>query len=296
MDTKFSPDYWSHRQVEDASPEIKLAGAWMRTNSSLTLFGYAEVTPRRFAFETGLAPETLARACEALSEWFQALPKGYFAPNHIREQIGSGDSLLNNNVCKGLVRALVTLNDEQVTTLVLRYYPELEDALKVIGSAKGLPTPCQGVRAEKSREEQRGAEPEGGAGETTPAPKKRAKKAGAAALDAMPEPTRARMLRLNEIFRRQSGTRWSADELTELKASGLLELAAEEFAEQVQLVVDYHRADIPREMERQFWRRTVLVRVLRHWSETLDLARAWKRRSGGAESGGLRRFGEDTGS
>jgi hypothetical protein len=282
MDTKFSSDYWSHPQVEAAAAEIKLAGAWMRTNDRVTLFGYVAVTPRKFAFETGLAETDLGRAIEALGEWFVRAPGGYFIPGYIGEQIGRGDSLVYNNVCKGLVRALVALHQPDISALVLQYYPELAPALKVASFAKPLATPPGGVREEKRREEQSSEEKnrDRGLGEGTanaprrPPPKK--PRSGVLP-ESQPEPMRGRMLSLNAMFRREPTDLWSEAEQLALASSGLLDMHELDFADACETVRAFYHAQIPREMEVRFRRRTSIEQLLANWGGELDKARAWAR-------------------
>jgi hypothetical protein len=262
MDTKFSSAYWRHHQVEVAAPEVKLAGAWMRTNDGLTLFGYAEVTQQRFAFETGLKPEVLPRAMEALPEWFTRTPKGYFIPGFIREQIGTGDALLNNNICKSLVRALVALGDPSVSALVVKHYPELERSIKQIVNDKPLPTPPQGGREERRGEEKSGAELGGGAGEPsgpTPGPA---------------EELRGRMELVGQIMGRRAGNKWTAREIEAFRTSGLEACSDVDFAEQVELMREYYAAKIPRGMD---FRRRDLQALLNNWPGELDRARVHQR-------------------
>lgn len=278
MDTKFSSSYWAHPQVEAAPLELKLAGAWMRTNERVTLFGYAAVTPRKFAFETGCKEQDFERALDALSEWFVRAPGGYFMPKFIGEQIGRGDSLLANYVCKPLVRALEGLNDPQISALVLQFYPELEDALKVASFTKPLASPSVGVRAEKSRVEQSRAEQSRGIGVQGEGsrPPKRKLTPGVLPAD-QEEPKRGRMLTLNQIFRRPPTDPWSAPEQLALEASGLLAMDEPTFIDAAETIRAFYHASIPREMEQKFWKRTTLAKLLENWSGELDKARVWAR-------------------
>lgn len=295
MDTKFSSDYWSHPQVENAASDIKLAGAWMRTNDRLTLFGYAAVTAERFAFETGLPKETLARTLQALSEWFTTTPKGYFVPGHIGEQIGRNDSLLNNNICKGLLRGLEALHDAEISELVLTHYPELRIAMKVLPPSKPFTSPPAGVGEERRGEEQSSAErsgAEGGAGGnhrhpngSHPPPAGRRRADGARTPAHMAEPMRARVLELNLIFKRSAEDAWSQTDIAALDASGLLLLPESDFADQLAAVRTFYSAKIPHEMQIAFRRRTTLQKLLGEWSSELDKARQWVRDN----SDGLRR-------
>ena len=88
----------------------------------------------------------------------------------------------------------------------------------------------------------------------------------------------ARQLALNRIFNRRESTRWSADEQKAMLAAGLNSIPEEQFAVDVEAVVDFYQAQIPENepWARKFWRRTELIRVLRHWPGELDRALAWK--------------------
>lgn len=278
MDTKFSASYWGHREVEPATPEIKLAGAWMRTNDRLTLFGYAEVTAERFAFETGLPKEALLRAIQALPDWFTPLPKGYFVPGFIGEQIGRGEALLNNNVCKGLVRALVALHDAEVLALVLRHYPELQMALKVTDIPKPLATPTGGVREEKRREEQSREEQSGGdrgVGKEEPRRGRRRSAPGSLLPADQSEDLRNRMLEVGALKGRDASAAWTVAELEAFKSIRLASCSLEEFAAQVDPMRIYYRAKISREIGD--YRRRELLTLLTNWPGELDKARAWVR-------------------
>lgn len=89
------------------------------------------------------------------------------------------------------------------------------------------------------------------------------------------EPLGSRMLALNAIFNRRESTRWPADDITALKNAGLHEMPAAQFREEVDLITAFYRATIPPDLQKKFWRRTELIRVLRHWSGELDRAQAW---------------------
>lgn len=89
------------------------------------------------------------------------------------------------------------------------------------------------------------------------------------------DPLGQRMLLLNDIFNRRESTRWSADEITALKNAGLHEMPDDQFQDEADLVTAFYRATIPADVEKKFWRRTELIRVLRHWSGEHDRAQAW---------------------
>ena len=156
MDTKISSEFWSHRDIEDASSEVKLAALWLLTHSRLTLCGYAEVTEKRFVFETSLPAEVLARAYLALPETFLRCGKGYLIPSFIARQFGSGNSLARSHMSTAIVKELVS-HPADVVAHVLELYPELRtayDALSVKALEEPTARPTQGQRAEQSRVEQ----------------------------------------------------------------------------------------------------------------------------------------------
>jgi len=285
MHIKFPSNYWSHPQVEAAAPEIRAAGAWLLTNDRIALCGHCAVTQARFAFETGVLPEGFARALEALSEWFTPTPKGYFIPGFIGLQIGRGDSLLANNLCKGLVRGLQGLNDPAIVDLVVEYYPELIPALKVLSAGEPLASTTQVERVrvrvgERVRVQDRGAG-EGAPGSNgqhpPPTRSRKAPRPGARLPDQQPEPSRSRMLALNAIFRRRPETAWSAADVRALEDSGLLLAGESDFVAECDAVRAFYLARLDGEKERVFWRRTTLQTLLNNWAGELDKARRWAR-------------------
>ncbi len=91
------------------------------------------------------------------------------------------------------------------------------------------------------------------------------------------EPQRGRMLTLNAIFRRPPSDAWSAAEVAALEASGLLAMAELDFVDAAETVRVYFHAQIPREIEKKWWKRTTLQTLLENWGEQADKARAWAR-------------------
>jgi hypothetical protein len=169
MHTKIYSDFWSDREIEPQGPQIKLAALWLMTNERVNLLGFAEVSEKRFMYDTGLPAEALTKTLEALTKPFVQFGKGskiYWIRNYIRRQIGEGDSLLRNNMFKPLVRAWQGLRDEEVRALVLREYPEFNCAVPGGSPYQGLgasPEAQEQSREEKSRVEQSSIG--GGAGE-----------------------------------------------------------------------------------------------------------------------------------
>ena len=83
MDTKISREFWTDPEVEVLEPEVKLVALWILT-AHPDLCGYVEVSDRRFTFETGLDPQCLTRALEALPKTFIRTSKGIWIRNFIR--------------------------------------------------------------------------------------------------------------------------------------------------------------------------------------------------------------------
>jgi hypothetical protein len=156
MLVRISSDFWSDPDIEEMPSQLKLAALWVLTNSRTTLFGFVEVSKRRFEFETGSPYEALAELCKAHPKGFKAVGGGIWVRNFIRYQIGAGEKLIANNFCKGLVRALRAYQGLEIFNVVLRAYPELSvffDAAELNDPDKGLPSP---------REERRGEDKIGG--------------------------------------------------------------------------------------------------------------------------------------
>lgn len=286
METKVYSKFWSDPEIEPQPHDVKLAALWLLTNERVNLLGYAEVTEKRFAYDTGLPPEALTKAFEALGKPFPRFGEGYWIRRYIRLQFGEGDSLARNNMFKPLVRAWQGLQDEALKREIAKVYPEFAGGIRPEGLG-ALFEAQEKSREEKSREEK--SEGDRGVGKEGRGKKRPAAESGAPADFA--EPIRTRLLELGRIFRRQPKTRWGADELAALRAAGLDTQEDAAFAEDVAAMLAFYHADIPREMAKRFWRRTGLVRVLRSWPEELDKAREWSRHLA-KNDGGLHRLGE----
>jgi hypothetical protein len=162
MNVRISPGFWSDPEIEELTADMKLAALWLMTNSRTTVFGYVEISERRFEFETGSPWQALLDLCKAHAKGFVKTGKGFWVRRFISHQIGTGKKLIDNNFCRALVRDLRGYSDEPVYGLVMEEYPELIPCFDVSDPdsdkalSKGLPSP----RAEKSREEQRRAESE----------------------------------------------------------------------------------------------------------------------------------------
>lgn len=115
--------------------------------------------------------------------------------------------------------------------------------------------------------------------DNSPLPPKRGKRKrgsidGILPADQSPEVC-TRMLMTGEIFKRRDSTRWNVDEFDAFVSAGLRDASDPDFLEDMELMVALYRAEIPREMEPQFPRRTSLLTLLRYWSGELDKARRW---------------------
>lgn len=283
MHTKISSDFWSHPEIEPASSETKLAAIWLLTNERMKMCGYAEITEKRFAFETDLPPAAFKRTLEALPKTFAIAGKGYVAPNFIRWQFGTGQALAKSHMSVPIVRDLHAC-PRDVVLMLLSLYPELSERYEAIHKQalrEGSPSPTQGQREGAGE----GAGEGVGTGEGDPKGAKRPPRGSATRPDEHPEPERNRMLAVGEVMRRKAATAWNDAEKKALKAAGLLELADEDFREQVEAMRRFYRAQIPDAKARTFWRRTTLPILLNNWPSELDKARAWLRDVGGEGDG-----------
>lgn len=303
MNTKISGDFWT-KTIELEADE-KLALLWFLTNERMHLCGFCEVSEKLFSVFTGSKFEALQRAMGGLRKGFVAISgggNGWWSREYIGEQFGRGKKLAANNMARSLVRDLLACPVE-VQKLVLAEYPELIPVFEREGGAspdKGLATPCQG---EREREGEREGEGEGeregevrgvgeGAGELPLAGESRMPVAAgrraaagtrremAKAPDEVGGAKAVRMLALGDIVRRRESTRWSVEELRALENSGLLRIPEAQFIEEVQVVVDFYRAEIPERERVRFFKRNLLSAILNNWGEGLDRAQEWKRTLG----------------
>jgi hypothetical protein len=267
LKTKISSDFWSHPEIENSNPETRLAALWLMTNERVTLFGYAEITDRRFAFETGLSKEALTETLRALGNTFVQTSKGYWIRNYIKDQFGSGDALRANNMGKAVAKALAACGDKDVIDLVESHYPEFQkqpnEALaKPLASSTQVQRVRVGVRVGESVSVRAGV----------------SAKAPTGILPAeQPQGIHGRMLTLNRCKGRKDSTRWSAKEWAAFKATGLDTCTLEIFEEQVPPVVAFYEADLSE--LRRFWgkpdvdfRRRDLLTLLNNWSGEVDRA------------------------
>lgn len=307
MDTKLPPTFWTDPEFDKCAPDVLLAVLWIKTNDRLNLLGFAEVSPRVFEFQTRLGFDVFERACQALGKGLVRDGNRYWLRVFVREQIGCGLALMNNNMRKPLARALPLISSPEIRAAILEEYPELSDANpkglgrasdvdealqrasrdgEALRRASGVPEAQEQRRAEQSREEQNRAEQRGGGvGE----PKATPDPAAASRPADHPDAVAARMLALGEIMKRRADSVWSAAEKKALSAAGLLKLFPADFEEQVEVMKAFYRATIPDAKQHEFWRRSTLPILLNNWPSELDKARAWRRASGG-EGDGVRKI------
>lgn len=116
--------FWSDQEIERASSTVKLAALWLITNSQTNLIGVCGASEARFVFETGLKPEALQRALEALPKSFVKVGDVIFVRNYIRHQFGAGDKLVRNNFFTSLSSLFLAVKNPELKALILEQYPE----------------------------------------------------------------------------------------------------------------------------------------------------------------------------
>ena len=158
MDSKVSGLFWGDSELEDAPYSIKLTALWLITNPRITLYGYTEVTEKRFMFETDLPVEALAATLEALPKSFLRASKGVWARNFIRYQFKDWERIERNHIGKAIANKLLASNDAELISLVLAEYPSLQALCKPLPSPIHPLTKGKEQSKSKSREEQGSAE------------------------------------------------------------------------------------------------------------------------------------------
>lgn len=123
MDAKISPSFWNDDTL--ATPALRLAALWLRTNPHVTTAGFGEYSLRRFTFETGLPSKALDDCFEALGSRCRFDDKAYWLRDFIAENFGRGDSLADNNFSKGIPKAIALARCPWLADAVYSEYPEL---------------------------------------------------------------------------------------------------------------------------------------------------------------------------
>lgn len=174
MDPKITSAIWSNIEFDQATPAGKLAALWLITNEHVDVLGYADLSLRRFVFETQLDEQALAEGFKALGKGLEKVGKGYWLRNYIGVQFGRGPSLCRNNFARGITNRLVGGCDPALVRLILAEYVELLEVKGFVSPIKALGKGSRGSMNHKRREEKRGeeqsrAEQRGGAGGETEA-------------------------------------------------------------------------------------------------------------------------------
>ncbi len=129
MKTFIASSFWSDRDIEGCDATTKLTALWLITNSQTSILGICSVSDARFKLETGLEPEGLQRALEALPRAFTKVGDSIFIRNFIRHQFGTGDKLMKNNFFVSLKSAFLSVKDSQLRDEILSEYAEFGQAL-----------------------------------------------------------------------------------------------------------------------------------------------------------------------
>lgn len=142
MDSRIPSTFWLNEAL--STPALRLAALWLKTNQTLNLLGCGELNVRIFAFETGLNPEALHEACEALGEGLVRRGREYWLRDFIGQHFGRGLSLSRTNMRKPLLRAIAAARSPWVGLSIYAEYPELKPGYlesHLAESPKGLPSP-----------------------------------------------------------------------------------------------------------------------------------------------------------
>lgn len=166
MDPKITSAIWSNIEFDQATPAGKLAALWLITNEHVDMLGYADLSLRRFVFETQLDEQALAEGFKALGKGLEKVGKGYWLRNYIGVQFGRGPSLCRNNFARGITKRLGGGCDPALVRLILAEYVELLEVkgfvspIKVLGKgSRGSMNHKRGkdrIGEDRSRAEQRG--------------------------------------------------------------------------------------------------------------------------------------------
>ena len=152
MKPMINQSFWSDPEIEQQQPEIKLAMLWLITNPQTSILGICQASERRFHFETGLPPEALQRACEALPGALKRIGSAIFVKNYIRHQFGSGDRLKRNNFFKALSSEFIAQSAD-IQNAIASEYSEFQP-VSPAADEKPLARASEGLTKPKEREEQ----------------------------------------------------------------------------------------------------------------------------------------------
>ena len=136
MTTKITSAIWDDPDFMELSDAEKLCIFWVLTKSNL--LGWIEATPRKLARDMEAPFKHLEGACEKLPRSFVLTARGVWCRNYIRKQFGHGQSLARSHMSKSL-RKQIADAPEEIQTLILQEYPEIEGSLpsspKELGSS-----------------------------------------------------------------------------------------------------------------------------------------------------------------
>ena len=136
MTTKITSAIWDDPDFMELSDAEKLCIFWVLTKSNL--LGWIEATPRKLARDMEAPFKHLEGACEKLPRSFVMTARGVWCRNYIRKQFGHGQSLARSHMSKSL-RKQIADAPEEIQTLILQEYPEIEGSLpsspKELGSS-----------------------------------------------------------------------------------------------------------------------------------------------------------------
>ena len=136
MTTKITSGIWDDPDFVELTDSEKLTVFWILTKCNL--LGWVEATPRKLARDMEAPFKHLEGACEKLPRSFVLTPRGVWCRNYIRKQFGHGQSLARSHMSKSL-RKQIADAPEEIQTLILQEYPEIESSLpsspKELGSS-----------------------------------------------------------------------------------------------------------------------------------------------------------------
>ena len=127
MKAIFCPSFWTHPDLEDQPPEVKLTLCWIKTNheTAFNMTGMFTLSSGRFAYETGLDASWLTKTLDALPHWFVVAGKKCLFKNFIAEQFGTGKNLASSTCSKALRKRIPDLPHE-FQEAIYALHPELK--------------------------------------------------------------------------------------------------------------------------------------------------------------------------
>lgn len=162
--------FWSDPEIENSPADVKLCALWLITNSNTSLIGLCGVSEVRFAFETGLPREALAKTVETLPSSFVRVGNIVFVKNYVRHQFGQGEKLQRNNFFSALTSLCLAVKDQILISEIAAQYPEFQEALR--RASEGLAKPKGRIGKDREGQERNGLQgsAEGISGTTTNLP------------------------------------------------------------------------------------------------------------------------------